>query len=111
MAVYAPMTDLIWKEAQSFGLDSDSLFRQAGIDPSVRNDPNARIPRKALDRLIASVYEETGEITFGVTAVLNIHPSHLGPLGYAWLTSATLEEGCERLERYSRVVADRLPFS
>jgi len=111
MAIYAPATSIVWNFAHSHGIEPEKLFRDAGIDPSARDDPNARVPRKSLDRLIAAVYKETGDITYGVKAVQNVHPSHLGPLGYAWMTSASLGDACQRLERFSRVVMDRLRFS
>ena len=111
MAIYAPATGIVWNFAQSSGLDPAELFRDAGIDPSARNDPNARVPRKVFDRLIASVYRKTGDITYGVAVAQSAHPSHLGPLGYSWMTSASLGEACQRLERFSRIVIDRLRFS
>jgi AraC-like DNA-binding protein len=111
MAIYAPATSILWNFAHSCGIEPEKLFRDAGIDPSTRNDPNARVPRKALDCLIAAVYKKTGDITYGIKAVQNVHPSHLGPLGYAWMTSASLGEACQRLERFSRIVMDRLRFS
>jgi AraC-like DNA-binding protein len=111
MAIYAPATSIVWNFADSSGIEPEKLFRDAGIDPSTRNDPNARVPRKALDRLIAAIYKKTGDITFGVKVVQNVHPSHLGPLGYAWMTSASLGEACQRLERFSRILMDRLRFS
>lgn len=111
MAIYAPAVSIVWSTALSQGLEAEKLFRGAGIDPSVRNDPNARVPRKAFNLLIASIYEETGDISFGVKSVQKLHPSHLGPLGYAWMTSASLEDAYQRLERFSRMVIDRLRFS
>jgi len=111
MAIYAPATSIVWDFAQSYELEPEKLFRDAGIDPSTRNDPNARVPRKTFDHLIASVYRKTGDITFGVKIAQNVHPSHLGPLGYAWMTSASLSEAYQRLERFSRIVIDRLRFS
>ena len=92
-------------------MEPEKLFKDAGIDPSARFDPNARVPRKAFDRLIAAVYKKTGDVTYGIKAVQNIHPSYLGPLGYAWMTSASLGEAYQRLERFSRIVIDRLRFS
>ena len=111
MAIYAPATSIVWNFSESSGIEPEKLFRDAGIDPSTRNDPNARVPRKALDRLIAAIYKKTGDITYGVKVVQNVHPSHLGPLGYAWMTSASLAEACQRLERFSRILMDRLRFS
>ncbi len=111
MAIYAPATNIVWKFVQSCGVEPDKLFKDAGIDPSTRNDPNARVPRKAFDRLIATVYKKTGDITYGIKAAQNVHPSDLGPLGYAWMTSASLGEAYQRLERFSRILIDRLRFS
>ena len=44
---------------------------------------------------------------FGLQAARCWHPSELGVLGYAWLSSSTLRTGLERAVRYSRLVGER----
>ena len=49
MSLFAPLLGFIWKSAREYGLDAESLLREAGIDPALRLDINARIPEHDFD--------------------------------------------------------------
>jgi AraC-like DNA-binding protein len=108
MSIYAPAADFIWELVKAEGIDPAPLFYKAGIDPKIRLNPLARIPRTAVNKLNEVVYEATGDVAIGVRATENFHPSHFGPLGYSWLTSSSLRVALQRLQRYSRLMADTL---
>ena len=40
-----------------------------------------------------------------------MHPSFIGPLAYAWLTSATLRQAMTRVSRYSHLVNNEVPVN
>ena len=44
---------------------------------------------------------------FGLGAATCWHPSNLGPLGYAWLSSGSLRTALHRLDRYSQVLGSQ----
>jgi len=106
MKVFAPYLSFIWDSAKDFGMDPAELFSEAGIDPSLRLDINARINGEKLDLLTWLAMQESNDEAFVFHLTEHLHPSYLGVMGYAWLASATLREGFERLSRYQKVLSD-----
>ena len=88
------------------GLDPTQLFKRHGIDPTVFSNPDARIPVSAWDALTRDAAEHISDPSFGLLAAQCWHPSSLGALGYAWLTSSTLRTGLGRLVRYWRLLGE-----
>ncbi len=95
---------LIAKAVDSYGCDSRTLFRRAGLDYDRLHDPVARFSYRAVSRLWELASEETGDPCFGLTAASFWHPTTLHALGYSWLASHNLREALERTVRYSRIV-------
>ncbi len=106
MKVFAPYLSFIWDSAKSFGMDPAELFKEAGIDPSLRLDINARISGEKFDLLTWLAMQKSKDDAFVFHLTEHLHPSYLGVMGYAWLNSATLHEGFERLSRYQKVLSD-----
>ena len=44
---------------------------------------------------------------FALKAAECWHPSNLGPMGYAWLSSGSLRTALKRLDRYSRILGSQ----
>ena len=107
MSLFAPLLGFIWKSAKEFGLDAESLLREAGIDPALRLDINARIPEHDFDRLVWLARERSHDEAFVFHLVERIHPSYFGALGYAWMTSATLRKAFERAQRYYKLITTK----
>jgi AraC-like DNA-binding protein len=108
MAVFAPVLGYFWESAKDFGLDPAELFREAGIDPKLRHDLNARVSETQYDRLIWTEKQRSGDEAFAFHLVDHLHPSFMGAIGYAWMTSATLRKAFLRMSRYSRMLSDRI---
>jgi len=89
------------------GLDAAALFREQGIDPNALRDPNARIPSGKWDRLMHRVAPLIHDPAFALRAAECWHPSNLGALGFAWLSSSTLRTGLERVVRYWHVLGQQ----
>lgn len=106
MAVFAPALSYLWEGARRFGLDPEKLFEEAGIDPQLRLDVNARVSVEQYDCLIWAADRHSGDDSFAFHLVENVHPSYMGALGYAWMTSATLRKAVECLQRYQRLLSD-----
>lgn len=104
MSVFAPALTYYWKSAEEIGLDPEKIFRDAGIDPRKRLDTNARISEEQFDNLAWAARQASHDDDFTFHIVKNLHPSYLGALGYAWMTSSTLEKAFERLSRYYRLL-------
>jgi AraC-like DNA-binding protein len=89
------------------GLDPEPLFTEVGITLDQIRDPNARIPARAWDALARATVAQVGDPALGLQAAQCWHPSNLGALGYAWLSSSTLRRGLERVVRYWRLIGEK----
>jgi AraC-like DNA-binding protein len=101
---------LLAKALRSCNIDPEPLFRQAGIDFTSINDPDARIPVQRIDKLWGLAIEATGNPCLGLLIVRQFQPADLRGLGLAWLTSDTLRAALTRLVRYSRFINPALEF-
>ena len=97
MTVFAPTLSSLWKQIEDHGIDPNRLFRKQGIDAGMRFDPNARAPYSKIDRVMADAAKKTGDPFFGLKEADYFLPTHIGPLGFAWLASNSLGEAMERL--------------
>jgi AraC-like DNA-binding protein len=88
------------------GLDAPALFKRHGIDSALLGDPNARIPASIWDSLALDAAAQIPNAAYGLLAARCWHPSNLGALGYAWLTSSTLRTGLGRVVRYWRLLGE-----
>lgn len=88
------------------GIDSAALFRQAGLDLSALNDPNARYPLENTTRLWQLAVQASGDPCLGLEVGRNVNQTTFHALGYSLLASPTLKEVFERLIRYFRIVSD-----
>jgi AraC-like DNA-binding protein len=107
MSLFAPVLAFLWKTASDFGLDAEKLLQEVGIDPALRLDVNARISEQQFDDLVWAAKQQSRDEGFIFHLITRLHPSYLGALGYAWLTSATLRQAFERAQRYYRLVTTR----
>jgi len=107
---FAPATNLLWKYLESEGVNPKPLFLQAGINPELLCDANARISVTKVDKLWQLATEVIEDPCFAVKMAGFWHPSQIGALGYAWLASSTLRRALNRAERYIHVVTEDLNF-
>jgi AraC-like DNA-binding protein len=103
-ATLASMGQIVWRLIERHDLAPEALFRAAGIDAGIINDPHALIARSKSDALMRALAERIGDPAFGLRAAQCWHPSNLGTLGYAWLASSTLNTALKRLVRYWHIV-------
>src|SRR4029434_6013364 len=92
------------------GLDAHSLLRGAGMDPATLRDPSARVSSDTFDGVLARAAALIPDPAFALRAARCWHPSNMGALGHAWLTSSTLRTGLQRLERFNRILGERARF-
>jgi AraC-like DNA-binding protein len=91
---------------EMYGLDSNAMLKRHGIDPVLLRNPDARIPSSAWDAVTREAADYIPDPSFGLLAARCWHPSNLGALGYAWLTSSTLRTALGRLVRYWRLLGE-----
>ena len=105
----ASFASLIGETLQDvYGIDPLPLYAEASIDTRAFARPGARVSFRRMDRLWALAAEASGDRWFGLVAGARAEPAHFFVLGYAWLASATMQDGLERLVRYGRVLSPAL---
>lgn len=104
----ASWTRALRKQLDALGLDSAALCREAGLDPTVLDDPNARCPLSVTTRLWQLAVAASGDPALGLKTSQFVSPTTFHALGYALIASSSLREMFERIVRYHRVVSDAL---
>jgi len=99
---------LIWKQLQQEQLDAAAIFKQAGLNPALLGDNNARYPVRAMYKLWCAAQAASGDSAFGFNVGREWGSTSFNALGFAWLASGSLEEGFYRLQRYSKLVNNAL---
>jgi AraC-like DNA-binding protein len=69
-----------------------------------------RLPSRLVDILFKRAEAHITDPAFGLRAAECWHPSNLGTMGYAWLSSSTLGRGLRRFQRFNRVIGDRIGY-
>lgn len=91
---------------EAAGVDSQQLFREAGLDISKLSDTNARYPLEGTTRLWQLARTATNNECIGLYAASHASITTFHALGYSQLASSTLKEAFERLIRYFRIVTN-----
>ncbi len=102
----ATLGQIVARVLEMYGLDAPAMFERHGINPALLSNPNARIPSRTWDSLARDAAAHIPDPAFGLLAARCWHPSNLGALGYAWLTSSTLRTGLGRVVRYWRLLGE-----
>lgn len=111
LTAFAPSVGFIWTFLETHGHDPRHVLSSVGIDPAFLHRSDARLPIESADALWCRTVDLVGDPCFGIKAAAHWHPSYLGALGYAWLTSRTLRGGIERIERYMSFVSGAVSLS
>lgn len=93
----ASASRILWRTIKSHGLDPDQIFIDAGLDPEKINVPSARFPVENARKTWALAAKNIEDACFGLTAGENWLPTDLHALGYAFLSSTTLETAINRI--------------
>ncbi len=101
------MLQLLARLVELYGFDARELLRDFGADPALLFDPKARLPARLGDAAFQRAAALIPDPAFALRSAECWHPSHLGILGYGWLSSGTLRIGLRLIERYSRVVGTK----
>ena len=108
MSVFAPSILSFWRQVEDNGIDPAPLFKKHGIEASAVFDPGSRISYVKLDRVMAEAVEQSGDPFFSLKEAEYLLPSHIGPLGFAWLASTSLRTAFQRVQRYIKVLHEKM---
>lgn len=106
----AAIASAIVEGLDAYGCDAEPLFRKAGLDMGAMSRPGARYSMRRMTRLWELVRDETGDPCVGLVVGQKVRPPALHALGLAWISSPTLLDGLQRLERYAHVTNTALSF-
>jgi AraC-like DNA-binding protein len=97
---------IIRKALDASGLDGMALVREAGLDPKLLDNPNARYPVEQTSKLWRLAVRETGDPCFGLKVASQVTHGTFHALSYSIAPSSTLRDAFERMERYSYILSD-----
>lgn len=92
------------------GLDPDRFRQTLGVSSETLRDVRARLPSRLADVAFERAAAQIADPAFALRAADCWHPSNLGTMGYAWLSSRTLHTGLKRMERFSRILGNRFSY-
>jgi AraC-like DNA-binding protein len=108
LSIFASSISSFWQQMEDCGIDPAPLFRKHGIESTAVFDPGSRISYLKLDRVMGEAVELSGDPFFSLKEAKYLLPSHLGPLGFAWLASTSLRSAFQRVQRYIKVLHENL---
>ena len=101
----ATMSEVFARTLEAYKIDSKTVFESIGLPPEPFRNPDARIPKEAMDKAWEEALRLTQNPCIGFEVGRNFHATNLHAVGYAMLASATLREALERLVRYQRLLS------
>ena len=87
-------------------VDGRSLLAELGLDTSLLDDPDARIPQDQMTRLWQLAVTRSGNPAIGLNMAQVVRPGHFNVVGYALMSSRNLREGFARVVRYQRIIGE-----
>ena len=90
------------------GIDPQGFAQQVGIASIELPDARTRLPSTLLDLAFEKASSLIPDPAFALRSAECWHPSNLGTLGYAWLSSGSLRTALKRMARYTRVIGQRM---
>ena len=105
LSYFSPALEVLWKLLKENHINPEEVFSKYDLKSSDLKKTEQRVPLKIIPKLWNDAYKLVESPCFGLNAYKYWHPSYLGALGYAWLSSATLREGFTRLSRYIGILS------
>jgi AraC-like DNA-binding protein len=92
------------------GVDVRALFRDAGLDYALLDDPAGRYSIDDVSHLWELAVARSGKVTLGLSRELAHTYGKLGVVGHAMMACPTLLAALQRLVRYMNVVSNAATF-
>lgn len=108
MTVYAPITGIIWRTVESYGLNPRSFINTDVYHPGMDPGLSDRMSFKSHDRIFSRVVESIDDPALGLRFAEHFQPSQLGALGFAWMASSSILTALKRAQRFSRMINESI---
>jgi len=106
LSYYAPALGVLWELLKANHIEPSDVFSHYNLKHSDLKNTEYRVPIKVIAKLWDHAYELIESPCFGLDSYKYWHPSYMGALGYAWLSSTTLREGFLRLSRFISILTN-----
>ena len=90
----------------SYGLDSQHIFNEVGVNLADIKKPNARLPTAAMVRVWQLAIEHSEDPYIALRVAKFFSPTAFSALGMALATSEHIYDALHRASRYSRIISD-----
>lgn len=100
----ASATRVLWRILERNGVDPGLVFRKAGLDPAVLDEPRARYRVENARAAWSEAARRIADPCFGLQAAEEWRLTDFHALGYAFVASRTLHSALRRIIRYNAVV-------
>jgi AraC-like DNA-binding protein len=101
----------IARAIDSYGIDSDDVFKSCRLDLDKALDTNTRFPVTAISRVLKRGFELTGDENLGLVVAKFIRPTSWHALGISIWASDCMGDSLSRLIRYQRMFNTALRIS
>ena len=91
--------------ASTYGVEAHALCTAAGIDPTLLEDPNQRLPGPPLEALWREAVRMSGDDHFGLHLATQFSMTDLTILGYVMLNCATLGQAIANYREVQALLA------
>ncbi len=98
------------KYLSSLEIDSAWFLKQAGVDPSLIESPDNRMPIHQFYMIQEKALQITGDKNFGLHMGASVEAGSWSILGYIVMNCGTINDALERICRYSEVVGNFIRF-
>jgi len=103
VSVYTPLLGILWRTLEAYGIDPRRVIDEVHYRPGERSLMSRRVSFADYDVAIARTTELIDDPAIGIRSAQFVHPSHLGALGLAWLTSPNLRTALRLGQRFRRM--------
>lgn len=104
MSVYAPILGMLWRTAETYGVDPGLAIDASMYRPDRKTLLVERIPFAGFDDALTRLCKLTQDPALGIRTAQALHPSYFGALGHAWMASFSLRTALKRLERFQALL-------
>ena len=98
--------NLILWAARQRGADSSALCRAVGVDPAILQNPDGRVPIRAVQSLWHEAIRATGEPDLPLQLGELVNPLSLGVLAYVMMNCPTLGKAIGKLCQYQDIACE-----
>jgi AraC-like DNA-binding protein len=101
---------LLLDYAERKGMNREALMRAASIPAGMLDDPDSRVPTRAMRNLWVAINEQDFDPALGLHVGASIEASQIGLVGYTMNFSNTLGEALNRFVRYAKILNEAVQY-